>query len=118
MDRASYKSHPFWQAAIELAQDAYRLAERVRPEDPLAARHLRGAAVAAPAHVAGVLDAPPGRPCGESAALARGALAEVERQARRLPPGLRDEGEALARRARALALQMAAAAPVPRAGFS
>jgi hypothetical protein len=81
-DRPDYKSHRLWNEAISLTHAAYELAERVRPSDPITARHLRRAAVAIPAHVAGALS-------GDDEArrdhvlTARGALAEVSRQAGR-----------------------------------
>jgi hypothetical protein len=81
-ERPDYKSHPLWNEAISLTHAAYELADRVRPSDPITARHLRRAAVAVPAHVAGALsgDAESRR---EHALTARGALAEVTRQAGR-----------------------------------
>jgi four helix bundle protein len=81
-DRPDYKSHPLWNEAISLTHAAYELADRVRPSDPITARHLRRAAVAIPAHVAGALsgDAESRR---EHVLTARGALAEVTRQAGR-----------------------------------
>jgi hypothetical protein len=81
-DRPDYKSHPLWNEAISLTHAAYDLAERVRPSDPITARHLRRAAVAIPAHVAGALtgDEDARR---DHVVTARGALAEVSRQAGR-----------------------------------
>jgi hypothetical protein len=80
--RPDYKSHPLWNEAIALTHAAYALADRVRPSDPVTARHLRKAAVAIPAHVAGALtsDEDARR---EHVLTARGALAEVSRQATR-----------------------------------
>ena len=81
-ERPNYKSHPLWNEAISLTHAAYDLAERVRPSDPTTARHLRRAAVAIPAHVAGALtgDEDARR---DHVVTARGALAEVSRQAGR-----------------------------------
>jgi 23S rRNA-intervening sequence protein len=81
-ERPDYKSHPLWNEAISLTHAAYELADRVRPSDPITARHLRRAAVAVPAHVAGAIsgDAESRR---EHVLTARGALAEVTRQAGR-----------------------------------
>ena len=101
-DRPDYKSHPLWNEAISLTHAAYDLAERVRPSDPITARHLRRAAVAIPAHVAEALsgDADARR---EHVLTARGALAEVTRQAGRAEasaePTVPDAAADLARRA-------------------
>jgi hypothetical protein len=81
-DRPEYKSHPLWSEAIALTHAAYELAERVRPADPATARHLRRAAVAIPAHVAGALTSDDDAR-REHVLTARGALAEVSRQAGR-----------------------------------
>ena len=43
--RPAYKEHPLWNEAMALTHAAYELADRVRPEDPLTARHLRRAAL-------------------------------------------------------------------------
>jgi hypothetical protein len=82
MERPDYKSHPLWNEAIELTHAAYALAERVRPADPATARYLRRAAVAIPAHVAGALTSDDDAR-REHVLTARGALAEVSRQAGR-----------------------------------
>lgn len=82
MARADYKTHPLWNEAISLTHAAYALAERVRPSDPLTARHLRKAAVAIPAHVAGALTSEEDAR-RDHVLTARGALAEVSRQAGR-----------------------------------
>lgn len=82
MSRPSYKSHPLWNEAISLTHAAYDLADRVRPADPTTARHLRRAAVAIPAHVAGALTSDE-ETRREHVLTARGALAEVSRQAGR-----------------------------------
>jgi hypothetical protein len=82
MARADYKTHPLWNEAISLTHAAYALAERVRPSDPLTARHLRKAAVAIPAHVAGALTSEE-EARRDHVQTARGALAEVSRQAGR-----------------------------------
>ena len=83
-DRPAYKSHPLWAGAMALARDAYALADRVKDASPETARSLRKAAVAVPAHVAGAIsDGPDKR--REHVLAARGALAEVARQAGRAP---------------------------------
>jgi four helix bundle protein len=97
-ERPSYKSHPLWNEAMALTQAAYELAERMRPEDPNAARHLRKAAVAIPAHVAGALSSDEDAR-REHVATARGALAEVSRQAGRAGGAERPAAVELARRA-------------------
>ncbi|HEV8609603.1 MAG TPA: four helix bundle protein [Thermoanaerobaculia bacterium] len=96
-ERPNYKSHPLWNEAISLTHAAYDLAERVRPSDPITARHLRRAAVAIPAHVAGALtgDEDARR---DHVLTARGALAEVSRQAGRAEAA-GDAAAELARRA-------------------
>ena len=81
--RPDYKSHPLWNEAIALTHAAYELADRIRPSDPTTARHLRKAAVAIPAHVAGALSAEESESRREHVSTARGALAEVSRQAGR-----------------------------------
>ena len=81
-ERPDYKSHPLWNEAISLTHAAYDLAERVRPSDPTTARHLRRAAVAIPAHVAGALTADD-EARRDHVLTARGALAEISRQAER-----------------------------------
>jgi len=97
--RPDYKSHPLWNEAIALTHDAYALAERVRPRDPMTARHLRRAAVAIPAHVAGALSAEDDAR-REHVLTARGALAEVSRQAGKArEAGEKDGAADLARRA-------------------
>ena len=81
-ERPDYKSHPLWNEAISLTHAAYDLAEQVRPSDPLTARHLRKAAVAIPAHVAGAITSDE-EARRDHVLTARGALAEVSRQAGR-----------------------------------
>ncbi len=99
MERPDYKSHPLWNEAIALTHAAYALAERVKPADPATARHLRRAAVAIPAHVAGALTSEEDSR-REHVATARGALAEVSRQAGRAEAaGERAAAAELARRA-------------------
>lgn len=83
-DRPAYKSHPLWTRAMALARDAYALADRVKDASPAAAQGLRKAAVAVPAHVAGAITDGPDRR-REHLLAARGALAEVARQAARAP---------------------------------
>ena len=81
-ERPAYKSHPLWESAMALARSAYALAERLKGVSPDAASRLRKAAVAVPAHVAGALsDGPDKR--REHVLAARGAIAEVARQAAR-----------------------------------
>ena len=83
-DRPAYKSHPLWTRAMALARDAYALADRVKDASPETAKGLRKAAVAVPAHVAGAItDSSDKR--REHVLAARGALAEVARQAARAP---------------------------------
>lgn len=87
---------------MAVTQAAYALAERVRPAEPLIARHLRKAAVAIPAHVAGALTSD-GEARRDHVLTARGALSEVSRQAGRAETaGEIDAAAALARRASAL----------------
>ena len=102
MERPEYKNHPLWAEAIAITQDAYALAAKVRPADPAVARLLRRAAVAIPAHVAGALTSDDDAR-RDHVVTARGALAEVSRQAERAEgAGEREAAEALARRAGAL----------------
>ncbi|HLN56997.1 MAG TPA: hypothetical protein VK416_00455 [Thermoanaerobaculia bacterium] len=79
-DRPAYKSHPLWESAMALTRDAYALAECVRGASPDVASRLRKAAVAVPAHVAGALSDDPDKR-REHVLAARGAIAEVARQA-------------------------------------
>jgi hypothetical protein len=83
-DRPAYKSHPLWTGAMALTRDAYALADRVKDASPETADRLRKAAVAVPAHVAGAISDGPGKR-REHVLAARGALAEVARQAARAP---------------------------------
>src|SRR6478672_10072048 len=83
-ERPAYKSHPLWEGAMALARNAYSLAERMKDTSPEAASHLRKAAVSVPAHVAGAIADGPDRR-REHVLAARGALAEVVRQAGRAP---------------------------------
>lgn len=80
-ERPAYKDDPLWGSAIALTREAYRLADRVRPRDAASAKTLRRAAVSIPAHVAGALSTRGGAR-QEHALAARGALAEIARQAR------------------------------------
>ena len=102
LDRASrrpeYKSHPLWNEAMAITQAAYALAEELRPDDPTTARHLRKAAVAIPAHVAGALTSD-GEARRDHVSTARGALSEVSRQAGRAGTARQVAATALARRA-------------------
>jgi len=82
-ERPDYKSHPLWLSAIALAREAYAVAEELLAEHPEVSRRLRKAAVSVPAHVAGALSAEPGAR-REDMLAARGALAEVSRQAARV----------------------------------
>jgi hypothetical protein len=118
MDRPDYKSHPLWNEAISLTHAAYDLADRVRPSDPLTARHLRKAAVAIPAHVAGALtsDEDARR---EHVLTARGALAEVSRQAGRAEAAGEPAAAAdLARRAGELDRAVSFELGLPEGGIS
>jgi hypothetical protein len=78
-DRPEYKSHPLWNDAMALTRDAYLIADRVRSLSPETSRRLRKAAVSVPAHVASALSAPEKKM--EHMLAARGALAELSRQA-------------------------------------
>jgi hypothetical protein len=98
-DRPGYKSHPLWQSAIALTRDAYDLAGRFQKASPEAARRLRKAAVAVPAHVAAALSGEARR--HEQLLLLRGALAELKRLASRAPGEL---PERLAREAETIEL--------------
>lgn len=87
---------------MDLARDAYALAEGLRVEDADACRRLRRAAVRVPARIAGALSSvAEGRT--EHVLAARGALAEVSRQARRaadngdVAPGLAARADRLDR---------------------
>jgi hypothetical protein len=81
-ERPAYKKHPLWESALALTRDAYALAERVKDASPDTASRLRKAAVAVPAYVAGALSGPPAKR-REHVLAARGAIAEVARQAAR-----------------------------------
>ncbi|HEX9285886.1 MAG TPA: hypothetical protein VF999_01340 [Thermoanaerobaculia bacterium] len=111
--RPDYKKHPLWNEAIALTHAAYELADRIRPSDPTTARYLRKAAVAIPAHVAGALSSDEGDSRREHVATARGALAEVSRQAGRTGAAERIAAVDLARRAgeleRAVSFQLGGA---------
>ena len=78
-DRPEYKSHPLWNDAMALTREAYRIADCVRAMSPETSRRLRKAAVSVPAHVASALCAPEKK--AEHMLAARGALAELSRQA-------------------------------------
>ena len=82
-DRPAYKEHPLWIEAMAMTHAAYELADRVRPQDPATARHLRRAAVAIPAHLAGALSAENGDERRDHVTTALISLAEVSRQAER-----------------------------------
>jgi four helix bundle protein len=96
--RPAYKEHPLWNEAMALTHAAYELAERVRPEDPTTARHLRRAAVAIPAHLAGALSSDDDAR-RDHVTTALSALAEVSRQADRVAGVERPAAAGLARRA-------------------
>ena len=96
--RPEYKSHPLWNEAMAITQAAYALAEEVRPADPTTAQHLRKAAVAIPAHVAGALTSE-GEARRDHVLTARGALSEVSRQAARARGAGEGDAAALVRRA-------------------
>ena len=97
-ERPAYKEHPLWIEAMALTHAAYELADKIRPADPKMARQLRRAAVAIPAHVAGALTSDDDARL-DHVTTARGALAEVARQAARAGPAERTAAEVLARRA-------------------
>lgn len=65
---------------MSITRDAYALAERVRERQPETAQRLRKAAVSVPAFVASALEAV-GSDRDDSALRARGALAQVAREA-------------------------------------
>lgn len=98
VERPAYKEHPLWIEAMALTHAAYELAERVRLQDPGTARHLRRAAVAIPAHVAGALSSEDDAR-REHVTTALGALAEVSRQADRAGGADRAAATELSRRA-------------------
>ena len=101
--RPAYKDNPIWIEAISVTRAAYDLAEKVRPDDPLTARHLRRASVTIHAHLAGALSADDdGDARRDHVTTALGALAEVTRQAGRVGSGERAAADELARRAREL----------------
>lgn len=102
MAHPSYKDHRLWLHAMRVVHQAYSLAARVLPAAPLLARHLRRAAVAVPANLAEALLPESEKPRADSVALARGALAEIERQTLLLPEDYAAEGDALAVQARKL----------------
>lgn len=101
-ERPAYKQHPLWESAMALTRDAYALAERVKASAPNAARRLRKAAVAVPAQIAGALSDLPSRR-REHVLAARGAIAEVARQAARARG---ESSRELARRAETLELSI------------
>jgi hypothetical protein len=101
-DRPAYKSHPLWEGAMTLARDAYAVAERLKDTSPDTAGRLRKAAVSVPAHVAGAISEEPARR-HEHVLAARGALAEVARQAGRAPG---EDSRELTRRAETLDLSV------------
>jgi four helix bundle protein len=82
-DRPAYKEHPLWIEAMAMTHAAYDLADRVRPQDPATARHLRRAAVAIPAHLAGAISAEDRDERRDHVTTALISLAEVSRQAER-----------------------------------
>jgi uncharacterized damage-inducible protein DinB len=82
--RPLYKSHPLWESAMALTRDAYALSDRLRERSPEAARRLRKAAVAVPAHIAAVVSEAPAE-SRRHAFAARDALSQVAREAGRLP---------------------------------
>ena len=99
MPHPAYKDHPLWLEAMEIVKDAYSLAEKAKPSQPLVARHLRKAAVAVPANVAEAL-ALEADARGDHESRAKGALAEIERQAHALDSAFAPESDALAAKAR------------------
>jgi hypothetical protein len=100
LGRPAYKEHPLWNEAMALTHAAYELADRVRPEDPLTARHLRRASVTIPAHLAGALSSDHDEGARrDHVTTALSALAEVSRQADRVAGAERPAAAELARRA-------------------
>jgi four helix bundle protein len=102
----AYKDHPLWKEAIALVEAAYALAEASKAAAPVVARHLRKVAVSVPANIAEALVENPDKPPTESRALARGALAEIERQTLFLPDEFAEAADALAARARKMYREM------------
>ena len=101
--RPAYKEHPLWTEAMALTRAAYELADRVRPEDPLTARHLRRASVTIPAHLAGALSSDHDEGARrDHVKTALSALAEVSRQADRVVGAEHPAAAELARRAEEL----------------
>ena len=87
---------------MALTREAYALAEDVRKRDPETAQRLRKAAVAVPAHIAAAVSDPKEKR-REHVHAARGALAEVARQAGFVPS---ENSRELARRAETLELSV------------
>lgn len=103
--RPPYKSHPLWNEAMELAREAYALAGQI--SDPGVSSSLRKAAVSVPARIAGALSTEETER-DEHVLAARGALAEVSRQAARDRDGQGSAGPSFRRLAeRADALERA-----------
>jgi len=82
IERPEYKLNPLWNEAMGLAREAYALAGELSERDPETSRRLRKAAVAVPAQIAGALSTEASEREGHVVA-ARGALAELSRQAER-----------------------------------
>jgi len=106
MPHPPYKDNPLWKDAIELVGEAYSLAEKARQTAPLVSRHLRRAAVVVPSSIAEILTDEREDARSESRLRARGALAEIERQAEMLPEELSGPREDLAGHARRLFWRM------------
>lgn len=100
-DSDGYKRHPLWLEAMALARDAYALAEPLRQKSPELFRRVRKAAVHVPASVAGALSGEADKR-EEHLLTARGALADLSRQATRIPGAEPEAARNLATRARAL----------------
>ncbi len=83
-ERPAYKVHPLWNAAMALTRDSYAAAERLKARQPDVAERLRKVSVTVPARIANALETGETDARREEHVLAaRGALAELARQARR-----------------------------------
>jgi four helix bundle protein len=101
-ERPAYKSHPLWGSAMALTREAYALAESVRERRPGTARRIRKAAVSVPARIAAAVSEGEEKR-RERVLAARGALAEVARQAARVPG---EDSRELIRKAETLELSV------------
>ncbi len=116
-DRPDYKLHPLWNEAMVLAREAYAVAQELLERDPEAARRLRRAAVAVPAHLAGALSADEAGARESDAAQARASLEELASQAERLSTR-NGSARKLLHHARGLARSVTLGFPTPRSFVS